>query len=360
MEKKRVLLLQGSLMHYRIPCWNILAEEYDFTIGYYDKDQTVDGNCLFKKVKFGTAHIGPFIIVKGARKYAKKFDVVIIMDDLHVLTYSLLPFMPHKYRVLTWGIGFRVSYTRPFDTLRKHQLLDKAEELILRKSDANIIYMEKAKDFWKASKIDMNKVFCAPNTTEVYPIEFKPEAKKNFLFVGTLYKGKGIDLLIKAFANVKEMINSDAKLDIVGGGTIKDELIAIVDTMGLAADVNFVGPIFDEKVLAQYFQNALLCISPTQGGLSCPKSMGYGVPFVTRKDAITGGEIYHMTPGVNGIIYENDEELTTILLDALQNKEKYLMMGKAAKDYYDHNATPQHMAQGAISAIDSITKDYTK
>lgn len=77
----------------------------------------------------------------------------------------------------------------------------------------------------------------------------------------------------------------------------------------------FHGAIYDENVLAERFAQALLCISPTQGGLSVPKSMGYGVPFVTRKDSITGGEIYHITPGVNGIMYVKDEELTSVISD---------------------------------------------
>lgn len=60
-------------MHYLIPCWNIPSEKYDFTIGYYDKDQTEGRNCLFKQLKFEIVHVGPFIIVKAVRKYAKKY-----------------------------------------------------------------------------------------------------------------------------------------------------------------------------------------------------------------------------------------------------------------------------------------------
>lgn len=80
--------------------------------------------------------------------------------------------------------------------------------------------------------------------------------------------------------------------------------------------------------------------------------MGYGVPFVTRRDAITGGEIYHITPGVNGIMYEKDNELTAILIDAANNPQKYVEMGFKAKVYYDNHATVRHMAQGAMDAFD--------
>lgn len=354
MKKTKVLLLQGSLMRYRVPCWNILAKEYDFTIGYYDRDETEKCDCLFKKVKFEVSYVGPLAFVKGIRKYAKSFDVVIVMDDLHVPIFTLIPILPHKYKVLTWGIGFRVSYTRPYQTQRKHTLLDHVEGFIMKKCDAIIFYMEKAKEFWRNTSLNMDKVFCAPNTTEVLPIEIDPREKINFLFVGSLYRGKGIDRLIYSFADAKKQVQSSAKLNIVGGGEMRADLESIVDKMGITSDVNFIGPVYDEKALANYFKTALLCISPSQGGLSCPKSMGYGVPFVTRKDAITGGEIYHMTPGVNGILYENDSELTGILSDAITNKERYLKMGEAAKEYYYNNATPCHMAKGAIEAIEFV------
>lgn len=349
--KTKVLLLQNTLMHYRVPCWNILADKYDFTVGFFDKDQTIDGACKFKKIKFDVIHFGPFEIVKKVRKIAKAYDVVIFMDDLHVPSYSLIPVLPHNYKVLTWGIGFRVSYTRPYLTHRKHTFLDNVCEFILNKCDAIIFYMEKAKEFWGDSRIDMKKVFVAPNTTEVVSISFDNHLKNNCLFVGSLYKGKGVDLLIKSFAEAKKEVNSTAKLIIVGAGQMRDELETMVNRVGLTNDVVFAGPIYDENKLSKYFESALVCISPLQGGLSCPKSMGYGVPFITRKDAITGGEIYHMTPGVNGIMYEKDSDLTEIIKDVMKTPDKYIAMGEAAKQYYDEYATPQHMAQGVIDAI---------
>lgn len=354
MAKTKVLLLQEAVMLYRVPCWNILAEKYDFTIGYFLKDEAKEVECKFKKVKFDFLSIGSLEIVKGVRKYANNFDVVMVMPDFHAPIYAIIPFLPHRYKLLTWSIGFRVSYVHPYLTHRHHNTLDKIYEFILRRCDANIFYIEKSKEFWKNTKVDLDKVFVAPNTTGVIPATINLQLKNNFLFVGTLYRGKGVDILIKSFAEAKSQIKSDSQLDIIGGGEMLDELKNVAKDNGIAADINFIGPIYDERVLAPYFQKALLCISPTQGGLTCPKSMGYGVPFVTRKDAITGGEIYHMTPGINGIMYEKDKDLTDILIDALQNKAKYIKMGTAAKEYYDNNATPKHMAKGAIEAVEFV------
>ena len=47
-----------------------------------------------------------------------------------------------------------------------------------------------------------------------------------------------------------------------------------------------------------------------------------------------------------------DEDLEEILVDAIEHPSKYVEMGRRAKDYYDNNATPLHMANGAIRAIE--------
>lgn len=353
MEKKKIIILQSSLMQYRVPTWNILADKYDLTIGYFDKGLPKDCEKHFKVHKFGSRKFGPFIFIFNLRNYLQQFDVVCFVPDPHIPSFVVLPFLPHKYKLLTWSIGFRCSYTHPYLVDRKHTIMDRVVyQWIFNKVDANIFYMKNALAFWRDNQIDKNRVFVAPNTTDVEPIDLIPKKKTGFLFVGTLYRGKGIEFLIESFKNAINKTGSDVKLTIVGNGEMRNELENYVVCNNLENNVEFTGAIYDETLLATHFQKALLCISPTQGGLSCPKSMGYGVPFVCRRDAITGGEIHHMTDGVNGIMYDSNTDLDDILVDAINNPSKYVEMGVKAKHYYDNNATPKHMAQGVTNAIE--------
>lgn len=351
--KKKLLILKNEISSYNVPVYNVISEQFDLTVAYFLDDKS-SIKCNFNKIKLSYFKIKPLYFIKGLNKIVKHFDIVSVAPDPHVPSFYLRSCFCRKYKVVTWGIGFRCSYVHPYILGRKHTFFDKLNEVILKKSDANIFYMEKAKDFWKGCGLDFNKVFIAPNTTEVISTTIKPELKKNILFVGTLYRGKGLDLLLKSFKEAISKTGVSTKLVIVGGGEMREEIEQFISRNNLDEVVELTGPIFDEKILAKQFEVALLCVSPTQGGLTCPKSMGYGVPFVCRKDAITGGEIYHMTTGVNGIMYDKDTDLTDILIDAISNPAKYVDMGIKAKEYYDNNATIKHMAQGAIDAYNFV------
>ena len=352
MDKVKVLLLQNVISDYRVPVYNKIAEKFDFTVAYDRQDKTKSA-CLFKKQKISSRQVGPFhVFGRKLFRLCSAYDVVITLPDMHDLEFCLLPFIKRTYKVLCWNIGIRASYTRPYEVDRKHTLLDKVFYNILSASDGLIFYMYKATEFWKEEGLDLSKVFVAINTTAVEPIKLEANCKRDFLFVGTLYKEKGVDKLLETYAcAVKEKPASGVLLHIVGDGVERPALEAYVQQKGLEQRVVFHGAIYDEKELAQLFSASLLCFSPTQAGLSVPKSMGYGVPFVTRRDAITGGEIYHITPGQNGVVYEKDEDLLPIMLDAMTDSGKYVQMGLEAKKYYDEHATIDHMAQGVIDAL---------
>lgn len=351
-NKKRVLFLINTISDYRVATYNKIAEEFDLTMAYLDKDDT-KSKCVFKKMKINCYHFKSLNIVgRGLRKLCKDYDVVLFASDLHNIDLCLLPFLPHKYKTISWSIGIRASYTRPYQLDRKHNFVDKVFAKVLSSCDATIVYMDCVKQFWTETEIPHKKIFVAKNTTPIYPIEFIPEQKKDFIFVGTLYKKKGLDKLIESFKKAVDLNPvSQIKLHLVGGGTEKEIIERMIKDFNLNDKVIMHGPIYDESLLASLFQKSLISISPTQAGLSVAKSMGYGVPFVTRKDAITGGEIYHITNGVNGITYDNDSDLSEIMSLAMNCRDKFIEMGLAARDYYENNATVSHMAQGVIDAI---------
>lgn len=123
---------------------------------------------------------------------------------------------------------------------------------------------------------------------------------------------------------------------------------------GIQRKVHFLGSIYDEDRLSELFADAIVCISPNQAGLSVLKSMGYGVPFVTSVDSITGGERFNIRDKENGILFHTEEELKKTILDIHQNPVKYIEMGRKAKEFYDAHRKPEMMVNGFVNAIEYV------
>lgn len=354
-NKKRLLLLQETIVPYRYPIYNLIAKHFFFTVAYINKAKgTEKMKANFRTIQLQTKTAKGVYWIKGLQSLCREYDAVITLPHLRCINFCLVPFLSKKYVALTWSIGVRASYFRPYAIDEKMHWSDRIYEKIMKKAKANIFYTDAPIQKWVERGMDRDSFFVAHNTVEVLNTYNPETVKDSFLFVGTLYKQKGVDELIKAYAKAYDKSKDETfpKLTIVGSGAEETELKELANSLGLDKRVVFTGAVFEEESLTQYFSQAILCISPKQAGLSVLKSMGYGVPYVTQKDAITGGEILNIKDGKNGIIYNTSDELTEILGDAHTNTVKYQEMGKAAYIFYNNNATPQIMADGVISAVE--------
>jgi glycosyltransferase involved in cell wall biosynthesis len=220
--------------------------------------------------------------------------------------------------------------------------------------------MEEVANYWlKYIKVSKKKLFVAHNTVAVHPFEKLPEFtnRNTILFVGTLYKQKGIEELLLAYENAYSVEKKLPRLIIIGNGPELNSIKSFIAKHKLIDQIEILGAIYDEAILMQHFFCSIVCVSPTQAGLSVLKSMGYGVPFVTRIDSITGGERLNILNGENGVFYNNADELTNILLEVVRNPEKFKKMSANAREHYLNNATPEKMAQGALDAINFVIQN---
>lgn len=107
-----------------------------------------------------------------------------------------------------------------------------------------------------------------------------PRSEKTILFVGSVSRAKGVEVLIRAFAVVKAQI-PDAKLVIGGNASVDQPLFdELVRSLGLV-DVNFVGFIA-EADLAEHYARATLMVFPSLYGfgLSTLEAMACATPVV--------------------------------------------------------------------------------
>lgn len=351
--KPKVLLIQEVLQRYRAPIYDLMNNEVDLDLAYTKKNDIVDSKLkIFQMPHF---NLWKFNVHTGIYKILNKYDVVIMQPHLNCLTLNFVPFLPHKkFKLITWTIGKYVTYNIPYDLESKPTFKDKVFENIQDAADACIFYMPEPIEYWsRYKKINKEKYFVAHNTVEVAEYNELPKysERNSFLFVGSLYRQKGLDELIEAYHIAKKRLDNLPKLNIVGKGAEEQAIREQIKSLNLENDIILCGAVYDENILRDYFLNARLCISPKQAGLSVPKSLGYGCPFVTRPNAITGGERNNIIDKYNGIYYNSTEELANILVDAVAKYAEFAAMADNARKYYNESCSPQIMANGALGAI---------
>ena len=352
MQRIKVLIIQEDLKNYRDPIYSIIAESVDLTVAYTVSTEFQESS--YPVIKLPYYRLGKIIWHKGLYKLLRKYDVVIYPPHLKMIKLTMSPFFLNKPKFVPWSIGLHVSYNRQYDLGRAPAFIDYFYEFLQDHADARLFYTKDVVEYWKKhKKLDESKCFVAHNTVKVenskspYPYD----KKDSFLFVGTLYKQKGLGELLEAYAMAYARNNDLPNLEVIGNGPERLTLGKLAKDLGIIDKIRFEGPIYDENILSEFFNKAILCISPKQAGLSVLKSFGYGVPFVTRHDAITGGERNNIIDGYNGLYYDSINQLSDILIDSTTNIKKYSSLSLNAYDYYCKNATPENMAQGVIDAI---------
>ncbi|AXT18582.1 glycosyltransferase [Flavobacteriaceae bacterium AU392] len=357
-SKKKVIIFLHEIQHYRVPVFRIITDVFELTLVTDRKDQ-ID---LYKNEPFITRYIpinkiGPFIIHKqNIHRIASNFDIAIGLMNLRCIDIMLLPFnLFLKTKIIYWGIGVSASYTKNFDA---NNNLDFLRFYLFNRANALIFYTSYPIKKYVNRNIKREKLFIANNTVEVFQTKnIIEDKKKNFLFIGSLYPQKGINELLEAYLSAYRKVgNSLNKLIIVGKGSEYRRIEKFIVENKLTNQIYLEGAIYDQKKLKKYFLESILCISPKQAGLSVLMSMGYSLCFLTNKNAITGGEILNITHDQTGLIYHDQEELVSYLIEAHNNPKRFIVIGRSAKNYYDTERKPKQMANGIIDALKYVIK----
>lgn len=353
-NKKKVLLLDNDLIHYRIPIYNILGDKFEFTHACCYPKQ-IDEPMNFKRITFHPYTIGSFELQKDKiYKLCQGFDAVICQGDIHYLQYASLPLHCHrKFKLAFWGIGVSSSYDKHFDTVTKW---DDVRDFFYKKADAQIFYTDYPIEKYVRRGYKRESLFVAPNTVEVEDFDENAE-RKNLLFIGTLYAQKGIMHLLNAYFEAYQENHGIPQLDIIGKGPDSEKVNEWIESRGLSKKIIMHGAIYDKKQKAKFFEQSLACISPMQAGLSVLESQGYATAYITTKDAITGGEIFNIENGKSGVLLDAVNQLKESIVDIANNPQKYVSMGQAGRKHYLDCRKPLDMAQGFIDAVDYMTKE---
>jgi len=216
----------------------------------------------------------------------KEIDIIHHMfPAVYNQSFSLLALMG-KTRKHYFVIGPLSAhyYTRPKDERTIMGLTSKLHRKTVQKSDAIITISQKVRKLYE-DIVDDEKISVIPLGVDTGV--FKPAEKRvhkddyEILYVGYLYKLKGVEYLIRSMALVAKE-RRDFKLRVVGDGPEKSRLMALTKALNLEERVLFEGFVPHTQIVRYYQQCDIFCF-PTLGepfGKVILEAMACGKPVI--------------------------------------------------------------------------------
>lgn len=342
---KNILILQNIIPHYRKALYNELSKYYNVTV-LHSGEKFIDNKDKYKEIIVQNYKVWKFNFQTQILQEvnSNKYDVIIAMFDLTWVNNILAMYLKNKNTKFIWWGSW----------LTKNNLANKIRLLIMKKGFNNILYSQKAKEEFIKNGIEEDILYVANNTFDIGKrIKSFEYQKSIILFVGSLDKRKQLDIVIKSYNHIQKKFLNEIKFIIIGDGIEKNNLKLLIKKLYLEDKIILKGKITDTKLLKEYYKKAIVSVSFGQAGLSVLQSLGFGVSFLTKRNAISGGEITNIKDGFNGILCEDSiESLEEKLLYLCKNITYARQLGKNAYDYYSEHCTMQNMVNGFIKAIE--------
>lgn len=323
MVHPKVLFVQPVLPKYRIPVFARLARRgFDVTVwsDHFPSGslEHTDPEGMFSAEHRPERRAGPFFsqpsLIEAARTTA--FDVAVFPWNVRYLELgpALLLAKRNRLPVLLWG------HAR---AKRKRDIFRRARQYLGELATACLTYDQSAKLELIGDGMNPRRIFVAQNSIDQKEVQaardywgtspgeltrLHAEAgisnRRVILFVSRLERDKSIDILLRSFALVVPRV-PDAHLVLIGGGPERAQLEALARELGIAHEVTFVGPVYEERALASWFLAARVLAYPTNIGLTLLHSFSYGVPVITSDDPLGHNpEFFALRPGENGLVYQ--------------------------------------------------------
>lgn len=254
---------------------------------------------------------------------------------------------------------FRVLMTHD-RWVKRHAFKESLKRFIFRRVDAIETPGNDGRKYAMRYGAAPDKIFYATHTVDIDHYQVKSaiarldrQAIRNkldlkgitFIYVGRLWWGKGINILLNAFESVQRQSTDEVSLLLVGDGPEETRLKQVCSERNIR-NVVFAG--FKQKPdLPKYYAIADVFVFPTLGdpyGLVVDEAMACSLPVISTRAA---GEIRdRIEEGVNGYIVPPDDSAALAERMLHMSREPLLraQLGKASAEKIAQH-TPDHWAE---------------
>lgn len=381
-ELPRVAFVSNFVAHYRVKMFEALSSMCDLHCYLYS-----DGGEWYWQRAHGIARSGAFrceylpgfwlgrvrvvpTLIRALLSDRRNQVFIKCINDKFALPVTWLAARCMQRPFILWT-GVWVRLGTPL-----HRVLWPLTRRLYLNSDAIVVYGEHVRRYLVSEGVETRRIFLAPqavdNDSYRHPVNTAavevarkrlniPDGVKVVLFLGRLEPVKGIEVLLDAFAGLRE---SGAVLVLCGTGSLAGALRARAEALGIAPVVRFAGYVSPADAISYYdlaWTAVLPSVTTTAGretwGLVANEAFNRRVPMIATAavGAAAGGLVVHDRNGL--VVPERDSDA---LADALRRMiaEPGLRdrLGEAA--FADVSEWTQgRMAEGFRDAIGFVLQD---
>lgn len=380
----RVLIQQDCIPHYRIPVFKLLSSCLDMNVEFVTDThldipflRVVDGSQHGLRLSKAKTHL---IRLPGAplltwqpdaiRIFIKgRPDALIAQGSINCLTSWVLCSLGRVLGipVLLWGHGLlrdergvRWWLRKALYRLASGQLLygvyarSLLEERGFDPTTLHVVYNSLDYDFQHAIAADID----AEDEMAVRKEMGVLAGMGMVVFTGRLQAVKRLDLLIEAVGFLAGQ-GKCVHVVLVGDGDERARLVSLAEDLGIAGQIHFLGPIYDERRLGVIISAADLAVVPSGAGLSIMHALSFGTPVLMHD------RIEHHFPeweaveeGVTGFYYKFEDvgDLSAKIAMALFPHPRKPDMSKYCKTVINERYNPHRQVATIVEAVRSITE----
>lgn len=315
----KICIIGGSSL-YRLPIYNQMAKEINCDY-YISEDDPQMGIVKYDVTQLSNYKgqlgqekkvVGNFTWIGGMiGLFFKPYDIYIIGGPYCLCSWImiLLSFFSKK-KIATWSHGL---YGRE-KGLRKIIKI-----LYYKLCDINFVYNKRAVALMEKANIKSQNI-CVYNSLDTdlelsirndlnVDNQYRNIFKNDYpvvIFVGRVIEDKRLHQVIDSMVYLREK-GIRFNFFVVGKDIDGVNLKKIAADKGVSDNIYMYGPCYDNKITAQFFYNAAVCVSPGAVGLTATNAMTYGCPVISHDDfSHQGPEFEAIVPGVTGDFFKSN------------------------------------------------------
>ena len=350
---KKLFIVQGVIPHYRVTLFNRINRTDKFKKISFFSSKKIKGapksnlkNSEFNVINYSVYN---FFGIYFSSLFKSIFslgrnDVVLLEGNFIFLHTWLFLFLSKikNFKIVLWTI-YRMPNSKQINIHIKH--------ILFRFFDRILLYTEKEKKL--VPKHIKKNIYFANNSIDIQnygntnfirrsedsKLFYKSGSKKfKLIYIGRLTKKPKLEMVLKYIKKTK----LNVYFDIIGDGSEKEYLENLTKKLALSNKVNFIGSIYEEKILAKYMSDADIFVYPGSIGLSIFTAFANALPVITHNDFKNQApEFYILKNKYNSITYFVNSQQSFN-----SNLDKYLKNYKLKYKY-------------GLNAYQTITQKYS-